>query len=74
MMANAFNLDSMFGKMLPDFPSNIFERFNAGPEEEVIEQMVWITCTNINISNHLFIGGIRWLQTIILLLIFKKII
>ena len=40
MMANAFNLDSMFGKMLPDFPSNIFERFNAGPEEEVIEQMV----------------------------------
>merc|ERR1712025_1152212 len=38
MMENAFNIDSFFGKMVPNFGKNIMSRFN--PEEnEVIEQI-----------------------------------
>merc|ERR1711937_55614 len=38
MMENAFNIDSFFGKMVPNFGKNIISRFN--PEEnEVIEQI-----------------------------------
>ena len=42
MMENAFNIDSFFGKMVPNFGKNIMSRFN--PEEnEVIEQIVSLT-------------------------------
>merc|ERR1711970_94723 len=38
MMENAFNIDSIFGKMMPSFP-NMFDRFQVNPDQEVIEQV-----------------------------------
>ena len=53
MMENAFNIDSFFGKMVPNFGKNIMSRFN--PEEnEVIEQIVSLISqmlSNLNLSD-----------------------